>query len=573
MLGFYNGYKYVEWRGPDCCEQFVDYLTNHNFKGITIYSHNGGNFDHLFLVEPMLSKKGWKLEATPIQSRMFRMDWIQVKSKKKITFLDTVCVIPMSLAEACQTFDAPLKGEIDYENEKDPEVWSRYLKRDCQSLYAVMESFQRIINNLGGQLQPTIAACAMDLFQRQFLYRPIRTNRHWPDCTDLDCKNCLGDFVRQAYYGGRVEMFIPEGESLFYYDYNSHYPACMLESMPGGGAVKLPCNSSDDIARLCRKHVGFVDASVTIPSSCAIPPLPVRRKGKLIFPTGSFRGTWEAEEILLVLECGGKINHVFDSIWFGKTSLFSGFVNKLYALKDKSLPEYSPGLAKVAKLILNSLYGKFGIHTLRQRFVFNPNTYYGLKPYAADQDIWIEDIEIDPKYLMPQIAARVTAIARRRLWLEIRRIQKKGGKIYYCDTDSVVTDIKLKSSQKLGELKLEDFNKLKSIDHNKPNIKYARFVLPKLYYLQLIDDSEEIKSKGFSKGIDGEGITLSDFSRVLLGAKITRRRIMKIREAIRKRVKSFAMKGTMKKGIKTTYDKRVVRGVETFPIELDERLN
>ena len=569
MLGFYDGWRYYEFRGDRCCADFVDFLQSNRWKGKTIYSHNGGNYDHSFLIEHLTKTKGWILEATPIQSRMFRMDWIHVKSRKRITFLDSVCIIPMSLKEAAKTFDAPLKGDIDYENEKDLEVWSRYLRRDCESLFQVVTKFQRIVNGLGGQMNPTIASTSMDIYQRAFMTSPISVNRHWPGCLDETCPNsgCLGDFVRKGYYGGRTEVFRDEGKDLYYYDYNSHYPASMLEAMPGGEARLAKCDTIYEAKELTRHLVGIIEASVSLPDTCKIPPLPVRHNGKLVFPVGKFRGVWDAEELLCVVRAGGTVEKIHRSIWFEKTFIFGSFIDGLYPLKDKSHPEYSAGVARVAKLILNSLYGKFGIRVQREKFVFEPAVYRNLKPYCSEKDIWIEEIEIDPKYLIPQIAVRVTAIARRKLWEQMFRIEKNGGKVYYCDTDSIVTDTKLKTGKGLGQLDVEDFGE--DLDPNKPNVQYSRFVLPKLYYIKLSNGAERIKSKGFSPGL-GEQIKLKDFQKILLGHPMTRKRFLKIRETIRRKT-SFTTVLESKKRIRSEYDKRtILPDGSTKPLRIEQ---
>lgn len=39
--------------------------------------------------------------------------------------------------------------------------------------------------------------------------------------------------LKQAYYGGITEVYIPHGRNLFYYDINSLYPYASLNDMPG----------------------------------------------------------------------------------------------------------------------------------------------------------------------------------------------------------------------------------------------------------------------------------------------------------------------------------------------------
>ena len=83
------------------------------------------------------------------------------------------------------------------------------------------------------------------------------------------------------------------------------------------------------------------------------------------------------------------------------------------------------------------------------------------------------------------IASAITAYARINLNKYKEHIFKMGGKVYYCDTDSLVTDLKLLTSMRLGKLKLEY------------RICEGFFIAPKSYLLILKNfEGEVIKFKG-----------------------------------------------------------------------------
>ena len=48
VWGFYDGEQYLEFDGPYCTENLVDYIKD--FEGV-IFAHNGGKFDFHFLAE------------------------------------------------------------------------------------------------------------------------------------------------------------------------------------------------------------------------------------------------------------------------------------------------------------------------------------------------------------------------------------------------------------------------------------------------------------------------------------------------------------------------------------------
>jgi hypothetical protein len=69
----------------------------------------------------------------------------------------------------------------------------------------------------------TISGLAARLFLKDFYEENI------PSIT----KASIYNDIRNAYYGGRTEVYIPHGHNLFYYDVNSLYPYVSLQDMPG----------------------------------------------------------------------------------------------------------------------------------------------------------------------------------------------------------------------------------------------------------------------------------------------------------------------------------------------------
>ena len=72
------------------------------------------------------------------------------------------------------------------------------------------------------------------------------------------------------------------------------------------------------------------------------------------------------------------------------------------------------------------------------------------------------------------VASAITSYARMRLWTLIDDIESKGYKVFYCDTDSIITDCHLskepglqaeycpdKTGDALGSLKNECLDKIK----------------------------------------------------------------------------------------------------------------
>jgi hypothetical protein len=460
-----------------CIDRMMRALLRKKYRGYHVYAHYGGKFDFLFLMPWLMGegkKQGFKFRIIPVSSSIQVLDvWRGKNSYNKIRFLDSYKLIPTGLDKAAKSFG--LEGKLEHDldlHENDPH-WIEYLQQDLVQLYQVVEKFHHYIESvLGGEVGITAPATSMKLFRRQYLKKAL------PRSMDTH------DFVRESYVGGRVEPFRTHGEGISYFDINSSYPAAMLEDMPAGKATWW----QGEPPKRLREKLGFCEVDVEVPTNLHIPPLPLKghRKwnlphGKLLFPVGRLRGIWEWGELQLALEMGCQIAQWHRSVWYERVPLFEGFVRDLYKYRDKSLDTYDEGLAAVVKIMLNSAYGKFGMKTMRKKIYLydDPELPANAEPANGDpnSEIWYAEEESDACYVMPQIAARVTALARVRLYRYMQAAIKAGGNIYYCDTDSLMTDVRegIETSTQLGGLKDEypdHSGKLKGV-----------FLGPKLYML------------------------------------------------------------------------------------------
>lgn len=144
--------------------------------------------------------------------------------------------------------------------------------------------------------------------------------------------------------------------------------------------------------------------------------------------------------------------------------------------------------------------------------------------------IYVGEEQIEVPHVHVPISAIITARSR-RLLLEHMRAAAKLGRIYYCDTDSVICDAELPTSPELGGLKLEPYQ-----------IEKGVFVGAKLYAIKLREEvkgkMELTKAKGFSRivgeGGDAQPLTYESFLDISEGRTATINRMMRIRELIRK---------------------------------------
>lgn len=432
--------------------------------------------------------------------------------------------------------------------------WRSYLERDCVLLQSCLDKFYSMVGLAGGEVALTAPGTAMASFRRVHLNETVPTNRHYPTCKHEetpDCEGCLHSFVRRGYYGGRVEVyrdkFLGPG-SLNVGDINSMYPWAMLGPVPTElVAIK---EGSIDFEKHCAHWLGFLDVDIDVPRGAYLPPLPYRTQDKLVFPTGTLSGVWTSEEIRNAIVHGCTIRRMGRSVWFRGKPIFTEFVKHWYSYRDKSSPNYSEAMAHVAKLLLNSLYGKMGTNEERDKLWFYPRESdfadHELTAIANAVDgVYTEKVRISSSYIIPHIAAWITSVARVRLHNIAQSFIDSGYEIYYMDTDCCHTTAPLSSSTRLGELKLEC------------SVLYAEYAAPKLYLMRVADGHSEVKAKGFSGGF-GAGKMTEEMYRQIVShkAKVKIQKMTKLREGLRGGARFPSMK-TVMKGLTQLDTKRV----------------
>ena len=463
-----------------CIDLLMRECLTKKFRGWTFYAHFGGIFDYLHLLPWLRNNKDrYSFRVIPVQSTIQMLIVTCKTSKSTYTFLDSGRLLPMALQKAAKAFKHEGKVTHDLDLHEDDPSWEIYLKGDCVQLYRVMTSVvDLMVHKLGGEVGVTAPASSMKLFRRKYLEGHIERHAHFMGCEDKACKGCLHRFIRQGYYGGRTEIFHKKLEGLHYYDFNSSYPASMREPMPVGRKIEAYGKISDVMRE---DHVAFVEARVKIPKSCYLPPLPVRgASGKLNFPVGEFEGVWDLAELDLLKhpQVRGKILEIKRVVWYRARPVFRKMVEDLYTLRDKSSADYDSGLSELAKLILNSLYGKFGMNPEKEELLLQPEDVPGgcilcsvpISPNAQlcsdcvgskradprmNTGVWYRPKTVDAPYIIPQISAHITALSRVKLFHEMAKSIALGGKLMMVDTDSVLTTAEMISSTALGALKDE----------------------------------------------------------------------------------------------------------------------
>ena len=386
----------------------------------------------------------------------------------------------------------------------------QYNINDSWVTFYFMEYLFNGYEQLGATVKLTQASTSMSLFKNKFLGDYVV----YPQRIDY-LQNTL-----QAYYGGRTEAFKRgEFKNCFYYDFNSLYPSVMHDyEFPDPNFTRCHRRNKQDFIF---EYEGVAEITIEVPKM-ASQPLPYKEGGKILFPCGTIKGWWAHIEIRNAVECGCTIKEVHQDIYFTKTVRpFKGFVSTLYNLRKKYKKEVPVNpMEYVTKILMNSLYGKFG-----EKFDDRTNTYHkdsvtkkmydaSLKTEFIDDFIDLTESQEPMAHCIPIWAVYTTAYGR----VKLHKAMMQHPNIIYCDTDSMVTPDIIPTSDELGDLKVEN------------NIEIGWVVRPKVY--AFIDDDtkeERIKVKGLGHKID-----VARFLDLEHNPKVSYKRVAQFKEAIRR---------------------------------------
>jgi len=462
IIGVYDG---IEYRHYLTVEEFFDGELVPSNQGRWFYAHFGGGADMTFFVEKFISDPSISVTMLFSGSSAFI---VKVKRHGMVFyFVDSYWLIPTKLRKIGEWIGYA-KGSKDEMLSPDFDTMRAYNKRDCELLWEAIYTFQELLFSLGGELRKTIASSALTLFRRKYLKRDIRTS---------DSVNAI---AKESYFSSRVEPFQLAVDNGYYYDINSSFPSCMR--------LPLPANLIGQSNHLSFSHLSIATVTVSVPDMF-LPPLPVRRGGRVFFPVGKWGGTYTGEDLKLLLEVGGTIEKVHSVLYFEAFDDLADYANDIYALRKAS---NNPAERKMLKILLNSLYGKFGEGDIGESALIHPS-----KPVDDSYMVIPGVYRVETRKFVPHahvpISSYITAYARSLLY----RYMASASDVHYCDTDGFSTsDPDIPTSAELGALKLE-----KKIGH-------ADFLMPKFYRIRGLDMDgnalELVKAKGFS-GLSWEG--------------------------------------------------------------------
>ena len=416
----------------DSTDAFVEFIRDKEF---IIYAHNGGRFDYHYLKDYMDDYD----EIMVIAGRIARFK-IGIAE-----FRDSWNILPVPLAMyQKQEQDYSIHEASERIKPENRATILDYLESDCRNLFEIVTAYRA---RFGPNL--TLAGGSMrELNRMNDLPLPSHNTRKFYD-----------DF-HPYYFGGRVECFKTGiiDRPFKVVDINSAYPFAMLHEHPYTHTAVV--TKADVRCELSRTQIetGFFD--VTCTARGAFPwkdPTGMEEDGALIFPTDDTPRDYKVSgwELLAGIETGTVENvTVTQSCVFDTTSNFRKFVLNLYAERKAAKKAGNKAGDLLAKLALNSSYGRFAIAPFRFKDyqLFPVDKIGWLHP--TNYDDWM-DLEgrawsfagFFGRHVLGQApipekrwrfynvatAASITGFVRAYLWRAICECSD----VLYCDTDSI----------------------------------------------------------------------------------------------------------------------------------------
>jgi hypothetical protein len=497
-------------------------------------------FLHPIERKDMLAQCKNKYEATKLKKEMFY-----------IKFIDTMAYSNASVEKAGAILKVPKMkkpGNFVYNTETESydviyPVGTTILKdleayniNDSKISKLYLEMLFNSTQDLGGSVKMTIGSSAISLLRCKYLKEEYYT------AEKEDILKMLNGF-----YGGRTECFESGMFDNTYtdwnmYDINSLYPSVMLNEYPNPNSQRHSYkNSTEKII----KYMGISHVKVFCPD-IKYPLLPFRTKNKLLFAKGEFEGWYTHEELKKAISIKYKILEVKETYYFKETCKpFHDYVTDLYAKRLEYRKNGNEEMAEICKLFMNSLFGKFG-----QKFIGRENIvstkYYNKEYKKMDRynqflSRVVEDGE-PASFCMPMWSAYITGYARLKLYdylVEHNAI--------YCDTDSIIIDHEIATSDKLGDMKLEmkikkgicirpKFYGIINANEKKPICKECNIEMDLLdnnYFKCSICNSKTNRNKIKIKGV-GKKLSYEELMNTIFGTehKISFDKFTKIKESM-----------------------------------------
>lgn len=439
-------------------EDFFNFIKSYG-KNLKIYFHNL-KFDGSFILSYLennnykwvLSKKERETKSyTTLVTDMGLFYAIEVyfkvngKKTSKVTFYDSLKILNFSVEQIARDFDLPIsKLEIDYTKKREighilTFEEKEYIKNDVQIMSLALEKmFDKGLKKI------TIGSDAMNDYKDGLSH----FDNYFPT---LDKE--VDDFIRKSYKGGFTYLNPKYKEKEvgigIVFDVNSMYPAKMYnELLPFGEPVYFEGEYKKD--KLYNLFIINLDCEFELKEN-KIPSIQIKKN--LFYKDNEYveksKGLVNLTLTSVDFELFKENYHIKNVSYNGgfkfksMKGLFNSYIDKWTSEKIKAKSENNRSMYLISKLMLNSLYGKFGVST-------NPM----IKSPYLDKETGIVKwnvLEAEPrKSCYTAMSSYITSYARAYIIRSSEKIREWSMKKYnedfyiYSDTDSIHLRVKNK---------------------------------------------------------------------------------------------------------------------------------
>lgn len=555
--GFYDK-KYKVFYGQDAMDKTIDYFLN--MKNKTISAYNGSGFDFYFLID-YLTARGATIEHLLINGgKVMTFEFFMKDSKYRNKVFDLYLFTMSSLDGACKDFKIEnAKGTFEHSKMKtwdDVEKYrgevEPYLKLDVMGLKELFEKFNDVVYES--------QKCNIT----QFLTASHMGYSIWQNMPKhvIEIPKCEKKmkFIKDATFGGRTypnQMLYESpmykeikagtktyadlkesGEFIYNADATSLYPA----SMSGFDLVKVkyPLGRSEWVDNPKKAYesgkMGFYEINFKPPTDIRTAVLPRKKMNGNVnigVEWSLYEGTgiYTSVDIKNAQEAGYEIEFINKALVYEKKGdVFSEYISSFYKMKEKAEREGNDCLRSIAKLLLNSLYGKMlqCPTTTSSQIV---NNVIEFEKFMIDYNLTDWKIINNKKLLVTgekrdyvtaitkpsQLGAYVTAYSRRIMLHYMKAVDPTlKSMIYtYTDTDSLhLSGEAYKKFNELGYTRTKENSQLGFLCND---VKGEGLIIremnlaPKTYLYEYIDSTGKIGMTMKCKGIPKKCLKEMDF--------------------------------------------------------------
>lgn len=363
-----------------------------------------------------------------------------------VKVFDTLSYVKGTLGFWIETLDMEENygiTKIPFTNDKPPSTLTPELQErnraDAIATYHLMHYIENFfIDKANIPLKMTVGSCALEFWEKHHsLDRWIRTNED------------IMEFEREAYRGGRSEVFTRGEQTVLQLDIHKMYLSIMKdELLPNPCKSKFYQDKGNFESDWDLERPFIADVDVYVPKQ-HIPPLPYHHKklNKLIFPTGHFRGVFCSVELYdAVKRYNVKIEKVYRYVvYYNQGKYLSSFANWVWNEMVRYTAEKNKGMVAMLKTFGNALYGKFAEKNGGSKwiklcdFTGDPEELIGMDSAERDGIAYVKLTEQEhwSRHSFPCLPTFITSYGRRKWLRSVKCLEKAGFEVVYGDTDSI----------------------------------------------------------------------------------------------------------------------------------------